>query len=393
MDMRATNTGGGESKNLAMLNRSEGEMVGKIYLLQENGSLQPMDERPYQSEDLLQTLLEKYPDLLAGEQIDELSPRKWLFISREVGVPEVENGSDRWSLDHLFLDQDAIPTLIEVKRSDYTRIRREVVGQMLDYAANSVSYWPAGVIREKFGSACESRGEEPDIRVAELLGLDPNDRDSIETFWDQVKTNLQAGKIRLVFVADIIPKELRRVVEFLNRQMDPAEVLAVEIKQYVGEGLKTLVPEVIGQIEKGQTPSENLTETEFMKNCVPELRPFFKEVLDQAGKSGLSIYWAVKSFSVRKYLPSLNRYASVIYCQPEGSFSFYFAQLPISNEVAETLRRDLLSYGLFKESGRKTLITKLNKETVGEAKEVLEFILGKVDEIAKNPSGSPSQYM
>jgi len=62
-----------------------------------------------------------------------------------------------------------------------------------------------------------------------------------------VKTNLQAGKVRLLFVADQIPPELRRVVEFLNAQMDPAEVLAVEIRQYVGEEFKTLVPRVIGQ--------------------------------------------------------------------------------------------------------------------------------------------------
>jgi hypothetical protein len=191
-------------------------MVGKIYLLQGNGSLQPMDEQPYETEDLLQTLLEDYPDLLAGDQINETSPRRWLFISREVGVPESEGGPDRWSLDHLFLDQEAIPTLIEVKRSSDTRIRREVVGQMLDYAANSVIYWPAGAIREKFKSACESQGEDPNILVSELLGVEPNDPDLIENFWNQVKTNLQAGKIRLIFVADIIPKELQRIVEFLN---------------------------------------------------------------------------------------------------------------------------------------------------------------------------------
>jgi hypothetical protein len=40
-----------------------------------------------------------------------------------------------------------------------------------------------------------------------------------------------------VFVADEVPPELRRVVEFLNGQMDPAEVLAVEVKQYVNDGL------------------------------------------------------------------------------------------------------------------------------------------------------------
>jgi len=58
--------------------------------------------------------------------------------------------------------------------------------------------------------------------------------------------------VRLVFVADAIPAELRRIVEFLNEQVDPAEVLAVEIKQYVGGDLKTLVSRVVGQTAEAQ---------------------------------------------------------------------------------------------------------------------------------------------
>ncbi len=58
--------------------------------------------------------------------------------------------------------------------------------------------------------------------------------------------------MRLIFVSDEIPTELRCIVEFLNQQMDPAEVLAVEIKQYVGGDLKTLVPRVIGQTVEAQ---------------------------------------------------------------------------------------------------------------------------------------------
>jgi len=219
----------------------------KIYLIQEGDTLQPMSEEPYLSEDRFQTLLEKYPDLLAGDQIDEIRPRRWLLVSREVGVPSEDNGIGRWSLDHLFLDQDAIPTLVEVKRSSDTRIRREVVGQMLDYAANAVVYWPIETVRAKFEASCDSRGVDPSQLVAELVETDSDDEASVGAFWSQVKTNLQAGKIRLIFVADEIPSELRRIVEFLNTQMDPAEVLAVEIKQYVGQGLQTLVPKVIGQ--------------------------------------------------------------------------------------------------------------------------------------------------
>ncbi|MEB2673396.1 hypothetical protein [Bradyrhizobium japonicum] len=65
-------------------------------------------------------------------------------------------------------------------------------------------------------------------------------------FWEQVRTNLKATNIRLLFVADAIPIELRRVVAFLNEQMDAVEVLAVELRQFVSGDLKTIVPTVYG---------------------------------------------------------------------------------------------------------------------------------------------------
>lgn len=219
-------------------------MADNIFLIQDEDQLVQMAEQPYDSESLLQTLLAKFPDLLAGGQIDSAAPRQWLLVKREMGIPCKEDAGDRWSLDHLFLDQDAIPTLVEVKRSSDTRIRREVVGQMLDYAANAVVYWPVEQIRAEFDKNCD----DPDGRLTDFLGDDADP----EEFWQMVKTNLQAGKVRMLFVADVIPTELRRIVEFLNQQMDPAEVLAIEIKQFVGEGMKTLVPRVIGQTAEAE---------------------------------------------------------------------------------------------------------------------------------------------
>ncbi len=222
-------------------------MGGGIYLVQSDGELVEMAEQGYASEYLLQELLADHPDLLAGDQVDSSNPRRWLLVSRELSLASEEDGAARWSVDHLFLDQDAIPTIVEVKRSSNTQIRREVVGQMLDYAANAVVYWPVASLRSRF----EGSHEEPEQHLEDFLGSPEADPDD---FWLRVKTNLQAGKVRLIFVADEIPAELRRVVEFLNQQMDPAEVLAVEIKQYVSEdsSLKTLVPRVVGQTEEAQ---------------------------------------------------------------------------------------------------------------------------------------------
>ncbi len=125
-------------------------MGGGIYLVQGDGALIEMAEQGYASEARLQELLADHPNLLAGDQIDNANPRRWLLVSREVSLAAEEDGAARWSVDHLFLDQDAIPTIVEVKRSTDTRIRREVVGQMLDYAVNAVVYWPVEALRSRF---------------------------------------------------------------------------------------------------------------------------------------------------------------------------------------------------------------------------------------------------
>jgi hypothetical protein len=234
-------------------------MAGGIFLLRGDDDLVEMTEAPYDSEDVLQALIARYPGLLAGDQLSTSEPRRWLLVAREASLPSAEDGGGRWSVDHLFLDQDAIPTLVEVKRSSDTRIRREVVGQMLDYAANAVVYWPIERLRATFEANCESLGHAPAEVIADRLG----DETDQEAFWERARTNLQAGKVRLVFVADEIPAELRRVIEFLNVQMSPAEVLGIEVRQYLGENLKTLVPRIVGQTaeaqqRKGQTPRKSV---------------------------------------------------------------------------------------------------------------------------------------
>jgi hypothetical protein len=220
---------------------------GSIFVRTDRG-LAELREAAYDSEAILQQLLAEYPRLLAGDQMDTAAPRRLVLVQREMGVPGEERGAGRWSLDHLFLDQDGVPTLIEVKRSSDTRLRREVVGQMLDYAANAVVFWPIEGIRAAFEATCNANGIDPDEALRELV----DDEEEPGRYWATVQTNLQAGRVRMVFVADVVPTELRRVIEFLNQQMSPAEVLALEVKQFVGEGLQTLVPRVVGQTAAAQ---------------------------------------------------------------------------------------------------------------------------------------------
>lgn len=213
-----------------------------VFVLKADEALVPMQPAHFAAELDFQKLLSKYPSLLVGDQIDPDSPRRFVLVRQELSIGH-EDEASRWSLDHLFLDQDGVPTLVEVKRQSDSRLRREVVGQMLDYAANFQTFWSAERISAAFETTCLQAGTDAEAALAELIGP----RATAEWFWRAVGTNIQAGKLRLLFVADHIPTELRRIVEFLNVQMNPAEVLALELRQFAGEGFRTIVPMVFGQ--------------------------------------------------------------------------------------------------------------------------------------------------
>jgi len=266
-------------------------MGNGVFLIQADGQLVEMSEEPYEAEKMLQELLANYPNLLAGDQIDNVEPRRWLLVSREAALPSEKDGPDRWSVDHLFLDQDGIPTLVEVKQSTNTDIRRKVVGQMLDYAANAVVYWPVEEIKSKFSATCRERDIDPDET---LRGFLP-DLDDHGEFWQKVKANLHDGKIRMLFVADKIPPELRRIVEFLNSQMYQAEVLAVEIKQYTGQGQKSLIPRVLGQTEEATAKKEVRTGLQWNE------KTFFQELESKRGSTETEIARKILEWSKGKF--------------------------------------------------------------------------------------------
>lgn len=214
-------------------------LVVGIYL-RHGGTYIAMTETPYEAEDVLQQLIERHPEMLAGENA---AHGPLILVRREAGVSDQEDAAARWSLDHLYLDSNGVPTLVEVKRSGDTRSRREVVAQMLDYAAHAKMSFNAERMADWLEETARRRGSTAADTLLDRFGVE-----DIDGFWQTVETNLEAERFRLVFVSDSIGAELRRIIEFLNSQMSRTEVLAIEVKQYTdAEGAhQTIVPRVIG---------------------------------------------------------------------------------------------------------------------------------------------------
>jgi hypothetical protein len=225
-------------------------IMPNVYLINESRTTEAM-ERVHCKDEIreLQDILEHNYDLLPGDQINPEDPCRWMLIKREMPVPDPSSGTPRWSVDFFFVDQSAMPTFVECKLFKSTESRRKIVGQVLEYAANGPYLWSKDIIRDYAQKSAEkSKSALEDA----LRALEPDEADSVESFFDRVEENLREGQIRIVFFLEEAPNELKCLVEFLNRQTVSTEVLLVEARQYKQGDIRVVVPTLFGFTEQAR---------------------------------------------------------------------------------------------------------------------------------------------
>ena len=281
-------------------------MTQRIYVNNDCGELVPLEEKGFDDEDTLQRLIAEHPELLDGEQICPDDPRRWILIDREVGVADKQGSAARWSLDHLLIDQDMVPTLVEVKLRSNPEVRRAVVGQMLDYAAHAPQTWETDELRRTF----ERSSGDPEGALRKLLQADG--KPDADAFWEGVDNNLAAQRLRLLFVSDSIPDELADTVRFLNEQMPRIEVLAVEIKQFLRDSHRMLVPQVIGRaagskLSASNNPRRRLDRDTLLNELSDDEADAVRRLLSVAEECGARLNWGSSSVTIRAIGPHLTK--------------------------------------------------------------------------------------
>ena len=326
-----------------------------IFVRTDKGDLVPIYEQSYESESVFQAMLAQFPELLLPG--DDRTPySKLLLIKREKGVPTEKDGCNVYYLDHLFVDQSGIPTLVEVKRKSDPRNRRESVAQMLDYAANGVVTWGISQLREEFEKTCRETGNDPETTLHDFLNGETDE----EGFWQQVEENLAQDRIRMVFVADQISVEVRRITEFLNRQMASSEMIAIELRQFVGGNVEAYVPDVI--VKKPPGESTGGTGTGTLRPAPPPGRERFlaelgermnesivriaEKIMEWSDSHADTVWWGrgrhVGSYAPGFALPGGRPYYPVFFwTYGKGEVQFqYLRNVPPFNDEAR--RRELL---------------------------------------------------
>jgi hypothetical protein len=221
------------------------DRMPSLWLTGADGTLVPLEAQGYVTEGSFQEMLAANPAVLAGAT--DGADGDWLLIDRELPIKASESDVGTWSLDHLFISRDGRPVLVEVKRSSDPRARREVVAQMLDYAASFAHEWGAERLRGRLAQrlpSTEARATEVEAFLA---------RTTFETedeFWIEVQTKIEAGQLRLIFVADRLSPTLVRIIEYLNDQLKTTEMLGIEVVRHAATspgGIEVYQPVVRGQ--------------------------------------------------------------------------------------------------------------------------------------------------
>jgi len=155
-----------------------------------------LTERDF-AESWMQKLIHDNPSLLP---VDDLRPSTGPLVSlgREVSTPA-------GPIDNLFVDPDGTLVIVETKLWRNPQARREVVGQILDYAA-SLSRFDFDKLNEAVRSASGGRG------IVDLVGVDA---DSSGRLIDGIARSLRTGDFLLLVVGDGIREGVEGMADLL----------------------------------------------------------------------------------------------------------------------------------------------------------------------------------
>jgi hypothetical protein len=196
--------------------------------------LSPSDPRLAESQ--IQRLLVDFPQVLPIRELDEaFAPA--IPIGTEVGT---EVGP----IDALFVSPGGGLTVVEAKLWRNPEARREVVGQIIDYAT-ALSSWAY----ERLDATCvATSGRSLYELVSSHFGDEPADGEA--SFIDAVSRNLRQGRFLLLVVGDGIREEVERMVSYVQTAPRLQFQLAlIELRLYASEdqSLRLAVPSVVAK--------------------------------------------------------------------------------------------------------------------------------------------------
>lgn len=185
----------------------------------------------------IQQLVHEHPCLLPIEEIDPTFKGP-VAICRELRTPA-------GPIDNFLVTPSGLPVLVECKLWRNPEGRREVVGQILDYA-KELSRWTQPDLQREANSRLGTTGN---VLLQKVRAVAP-DTDEI-AFNDSLTLNLRRGRFLLLIVGDGIREGVEAIAEYLQRHAGLHFSLGlVELPFYrLPDGGRLVAPRILARTE------------------------------------------------------------------------------------------------------------------------------------------------
>jgi len=236
-----------------------------------------IDRSKFTEEGKLQDYLENHSSLIPLSDISERAP-ELICIGREVIAGP-------GAIDLLCIDKDGVLTIIETKLQRNREARREVIGQIIEYASYLSKWTVDNVFRlasDYFTKIKNAQHDTLDGVMERIVG----EEFSQDEFRAQIERNLGEGKIRLIIAIDELIEPLRSTVTFLN-EYSSFEILLLQVSSFQEATKTVLIPSLFGYKKPSQPPQEQrLTTTpenffeDARSRCAPDVVKAIEELYE-----------------------------------------------------------------------------------------------------------------
>ena len=183
--------------------------------------------------------------------------------------------------DVLLLDQEMMPTVVEVKLARNGESRREVVGQVFDYVSSLAEF-----TFDELNQLVNSRLQQAVERFCET----DSDPDSISKARIKCGANLRAGNVRVVVVVDDAAESLIRVLRYMADHSDVDVRLISITKHGTSERNAIFVPRILVRSE------ENRSVAKVVSLTLPKEFAAVLEVYDAAAANELRTFGSAATY-------------------------------------------------------------------------------------------------
>lgn len=187
------------------------------------------------SEAQIQTLVQTYPASLPIAEIDSM------FVGPVPICTELQTPAG--PIDNFMVTPSGLPVLVECKLWRNPEGRREVVGQILDYA-KELSRWSSSDLQRAVNRRLKSDGN-PLLRMVRDVDPSVNETD----FNDALTQNLRRGRFLLLIVGDGIREGVETITEYLQQHAGLHFSLGlIELPIYImPNGDRLVVPRILAK--------------------------------------------------------------------------------------------------------------------------------------------------